>query len=266
MSEDKSKKILEGKLDKSQGEFVGRSGLTYQSKESVASKSQVSQFLSFPISPAHRCVNATHLHNSQIIGEAVYNSPALRCDNVTHLPNSQITGEAIYNSPALRCGNVTHLPNNQITGEAIYNSPAHRCDNVTHHPNSQITGEAIYNSPALRCGNVTHFPNSPTTDEAIYNSPVHRCGNVTHLPNIQITGEALCKPPHQPSTQVGRSQCYICSDLCFTYVDDIENEKKCLLTAKISIFKMLIHINICDFPFHMAIWVLCFYWMFHISL
>nr|XP_022330181.1 leucine-rich repeat-containing protein 49-like isoform X4 [Crassostrea virginica]XP_022330276.1 leucine-rich repeat-containing protein 49-like isoform X4 [Crassostrea virginica] len=40
MSEDKSKKILEGKLDKSQGEFVGRSGLTYQSKESVASKSQ----------------------------------------------------------------------------------------------------------------------------------------------------------------------------------------------------------------------------------
>ena len=229
MSEDKSKKILEGKLDKSQGEFVGRSGLTYQSKESVASKSQVSQFLSFPISPAHRCVNVTHLHNSQIIGEAV------------------------YNSPALRCGNVTHLPNNQITGEAIYNSPAHRCDNVTHHPNSQITGEAIYNSPALRCGNVTHLPNSPTTDEAIYNSPVHRCGNVTHLPNIQITGEALCKPPHQPSTQVGRSQCYICSDLCFTYVDDIENEKKCLLTAKISIFKMLIHINICDFPFHMAI-------------
>lgn len=41
MSEDKSKKILEGKLDKSQGEFVGRSGLTYQTKESVASKSQV---------------------------------------------------------------------------------------------------------------------------------------------------------------------------------------------------------------------------------
>lgn len=41
MSEDKSKKILEGKLDKAQGEFVGRSGLTYQTKESVASKSQV---------------------------------------------------------------------------------------------------------------------------------------------------------------------------------------------------------------------------------
>ena len=96
MSEDKSKKILEGKLDKSQGEFVGRSGLTYQSKESVASKSQVSQCLSFPISPAYRCVNVTPLPNSQIIGEAKCNSPALRCSNVTHLPNNQITGEAIY--------------------------------------------------------------------------------------------------------------------------------------------------------------------------
>ncbi|XP_061172062.1 leucine-rich repeat-containing protein 49-like [Saccostrea echinata] len=40
MSEDKSKKILEGKLDKSQGEFVGRSGLTYQTQESVTSKNQ----------------------------------------------------------------------------------------------------------------------------------------------------------------------------------------------------------------------------------
>ncbi|XP_062612472.1 leucine-rich repeat-containing protein 49-like isoform X3 [Saccostrea cucullata] len=40
MSEDKSKKILEGKLDKSQGEFVGRSGLTYQTQESAASKNQ----------------------------------------------------------------------------------------------------------------------------------------------------------------------------------------------------------------------------------
>ncbi|XP_056022977.1 leucine-rich repeat-containing protein 49-like isoform X11 [Ostrea edulis] len=40
MGEDKTKKILEGKLDKSQGEFVGRSGLTYQTQESVASKNQ----------------------------------------------------------------------------------------------------------------------------------------------------------------------------------------------------------------------------------
>ncbi|KAJ8310932.1 hypothetical protein KUTeg_011517 [Tegillarca granosa] len=40
MSDEKSKKVLEGKLDKSQGEFVGRSGLTYQTPDSLSSKQQ----------------------------------------------------------------------------------------------------------------------------------------------------------------------------------------------------------------------------------
>ncbi|XP_033750016.1 leucine-rich repeat-containing protein 49-like isoform X6 [Pecten maximus] len=43
MSEEKSKKFLEGKLDKSQGEFVGRSGLHYTSPDTVSSKSTEQQ-------------------------------------------------------------------------------------------------------------------------------------------------------------------------------------------------------------------------------
>ncbi|XP_060062567.1 leucine-rich repeat-containing protein 49-like [Ylistrum balloti] len=43
MSEEKSKKFLEGKLDKSQGEFVGRSGLHYTSPDSTSSKSTEQQ-------------------------------------------------------------------------------------------------------------------------------------------------------------------------------------------------------------------------------
>ena len=47
MSEEKSKKILDGtvKIDKSQGEFVGRAGLTYQN-DGFAAKQQVRQTLS----------------------------------------------------------------------------------------------------------------------------------------------------------------------------------------------------------------------------
>ena len=42
MSEEKSRKILDGtvKIDKTQGEFVGRAGLTYQS-DTFAAKQQV---------------------------------------------------------------------------------------------------------------------------------------------------------------------------------------------------------------------------------
>ena len=42
MSEEKSRKILDGtlKIDKSQGEFVGRAGLTYQADNFIA-KQQV---------------------------------------------------------------------------------------------------------------------------------------------------------------------------------------------------------------------------------
>ena len=38
MSEEKSRKVLDGtlKIDKSQGEFVGRAGLTYQGDNCVA--------------------------------------------------------------------------------------------------------------------------------------------------------------------------------------------------------------------------------------
>ncbi|XP_069136955.1 leucine-rich repeat-containing protein 49-like isoform X3 [Argopecten irradians] len=43
MSEEKSKKFLEGKLDKSQGEFVGRSGLHYTSPDTASSKSTEQQ-------------------------------------------------------------------------------------------------------------------------------------------------------------------------------------------------------------------------------
>lgn len=43
ITEDKSKKLLEGKLDKSQSEFVGRPGLTHQTVETVSSKQQVSK-------------------------------------------------------------------------------------------------------------------------------------------------------------------------------------------------------------------------------
>lgn len=42
ITEDKSKKLLEGKLDKSQNEFVGRAGLTHQPVEAVNTKQQVS--------------------------------------------------------------------------------------------------------------------------------------------------------------------------------------------------------------------------------
>ncbi|XP_071168465.1 leucine-rich repeat-containing protein 49-like isoform X28 [Mytilus edulis] len=40
ITEDKSKKLLEGKLDKSQNEFVGRAGLTHQPVEAVNTKQQ----------------------------------------------------------------------------------------------------------------------------------------------------------------------------------------------------------------------------------
>ncbi|XP_021354460.1 leucine-rich repeat-containing protein 49-like isoform X1 [Mizuhopecten yessoensis] len=43
MSEEKSKKFLEGKLDKSQGEFVGRSGLNYAGPDTSTSKSTEQQ-------------------------------------------------------------------------------------------------------------------------------------------------------------------------------------------------------------------------------
>lgn len=40
ITEDKSKKLLEGKLDKAQNEFVGRAGLTHQTVETVSAKQQ----------------------------------------------------------------------------------------------------------------------------------------------------------------------------------------------------------------------------------
>ena len=47
ITEDKSKKLLEGKLDKAQNDFVGRAGLTHQTAETVNTKQQVSQFVCF---------------------------------------------------------------------------------------------------------------------------------------------------------------------------------------------------------------------------
>lgn len=41
LNDDKSKKLIEGKLDKSQNDFVGRAGLTHHNTESISQKQQV---------------------------------------------------------------------------------------------------------------------------------------------------------------------------------------------------------------------------------